>query len=294
LAAAHAAAFGRYGHTPVVVGIDIYNLEAEAYGATVAQPDGEAIPAITTHPCRRPGDVLDLAPPAPSDGRIGLVLRAARRLAEELVEADVRVPVSGPFSIAAGLLGFEALLTALATDPAAVRSALEHLADGQVSLCRRAAEAGVGVTLFESAATPPLVAPAQFRAVELPALRRLTAGATRVLGRPVPCILGGDTARLVNDLLALDTGYLICPHETDQAAFLAAVAVRPDLRVRINMDPGVIARGPDEALRREVDRVLALAGDRPNVCLGSGVLPYETPPEHVDSIRDYLKSLRRG
>ena len=30
---AHRAAFAMYSHTPVVVGIDIYNLEPEAYGA---------------------------------------------------------------------------------------------------------------------------------------------------------------------------------------------------------------------------------------------------------------------
>jgi len=33
LHAGHRAAWLEYGHTPVVVGIDIYNLEAEAYGA---------------------------------------------------------------------------------------------------------------------------------------------------------------------------------------------------------------------------------------------------------------------
>jgi len=38
LYAGHKAAFLKYHHTPVVVGIDIYNLEAEAYGAKVSVP----------------------------------------------------------------------------------------------------------------------------------------------------------------------------------------------------------------------------------------------------------------
>ena len=47
LFAAQAQAFRLYGHRPVVVGVDIYNLEAEAYGAMVAKPEGTGIPAVT-------------------------------------------------------------------------------------------------------------------------------------------------------------------------------------------------------------------------------------------------------
>ena len=35
---AQSEAFELYGHFPVVVGTDIYNIEAEAYGCTVAEP----------------------------------------------------------------------------------------------------------------------------------------------------------------------------------------------------------------------------------------------------------------
>ncbi len=47
LFAGHQAAYRKYHHTPVVVGVDIYNLEAEAYGAEVRVPGGNGIPAIT-------------------------------------------------------------------------------------------------------------------------------------------------------------------------------------------------------------------------------------------------------
>ena len=50
LAAGHIEAFRLYSHRPVVVGIDIYNLEAEAYGAIVRQASGNGIPAVTPFP----------------------------------------------------------------------------------------------------------------------------------------------------------------------------------------------------------------------------------------------------
>ena len=43
---AHRGAYLEYHHQPIAVGIDIYNLEAEAYGAKVEQMDGDAIPAV--------------------------------------------------------------------------------------------------------------------------------------------------------------------------------------------------------------------------------------------------------
>jgi len=286
---AHSAAYRRYGHSPVIVGIDIYNPEAEAYGAIVAEPAGNAVPAIAEHPCKDLAAILAMPPLDPSrDGRLPMVLDAAMELAADLPDADVRVPVSGPFSLAAGLMGIEPLLMECIAAPAAVRMALEHLAAGQVAFCRAAAAAGVGVALFESAATPPLLSPSQFRQIELPALEQLSAAGSQVLGRRAPCILGGNAEPVLDALLETDPPYVICPSETDQAAFMARIAARPEVMVRVNMNPAIVAAGSPADIRHEVNRVVALALGRTRVCLGSGVLPYETPPENVDLIREYL------
>jgi DNA-binding LacI/PurR family transcriptional regulator len=46
----HKAAFERYHHTPVVVGIDIYNLEAEAFGSVIAEPEGVKVFGVDDSP----------------------------------------------------------------------------------------------------------------------------------------------------------------------------------------------------------------------------------------------------
>ncbi len=48
--------------------------------------------------------------------------------------------------------------------------------------------------------------------------------------------------------------------------------------------------GNIQAVRAEVDRVLALAENREKVCLGTGCLPYETDPEIVIKTREYILS----
>ena len=45
LVEAHAAAYAVYRHTPVVAGIDVYNVEAEAYGAVVGASRGNEVPS---------------------------------------------------------------------------------------------------------------------------------------------------------------------------------------------------------------------------------------------------------
>ena len=288
---AHREAFLMYRHSPVLVGIDIYNLEAEAYGALVEEPTGCGVPAVTKHPCSTIDELADLPPFDPAAaGRIPMVAGVGVDLAESLPGTDVRIPVSGPFSIASSLMGFENLLCEATLRPDRTRSALIRLAEAQVAFCEYIHRRRLGVSLFESAAAPPLLSPELFRTVELPALKVLVERVSSSLGRSIPCILGGDTTPVLDCILQTGARYVICPSETDQKAFMEKMRARPDVAVRINMRPDIIAGGTWDEIRREAERALELARDRENVCLGTGALPYETPPENVVRLMEYVKS----
>lgn len=288
---AHAAAFEIYGHRPVVAGIDVYNLEAEGYGAVVAQPEGAGIPSFKEHLCHETTEVLDLPDLDPAvSGRIPMVIAAAAELRQRLPEALVMVPVSGPFSLAANLCGLENLLCDALTEPDTVREALDKLTQGQIRFCRAVADAGLGITLFESAATPPLVPPPMFRELVLPALQSLFQAARTHSGDAPSCIIGGNTAPILEPMLETGTRYVICPGETDQAAFMEGMKAHPEIMVRINMSPAVFCTGDETRARVEADRVMALAAGRDKVCIGSGVLPYEACTELVLKVKEYINS----
>jgi len=291
LAQGNIEAFRLYKHRPVVVGIDIYNLEAEAYGAPVDRPSGNGIPAISRHSYSTLEELLELKPLNPKkDGRIPMVIQAAKRVAGQCPDADVRIPLGGPFSIAANLMGFEALLCQVMARPNMVTETLLHLVTGQVRFAREVVDNELDIAFFESAATPPLLSPAQFRDVELPALKEIMEKTGAVVGHPVPCIIGGNTAPILEAMLETGTGYVCCPAETDQRVFMEKIRAHPDVMVRINMDPRPMTAGNIQAVRDEVDRVLALAENRKKVCLGTGCLPYETDPEIVIKTREYILS----
>jgi len=291
LAKGHIEAYRLYRHCPVVVGIDIYNLEAEAYGAVVTRPFGNGIPAICSHPYATAASLMDLEPfDASSAGRIPMVIEAAQRVVAACPDADVRIPLSGPFSLAANLLGFENILCEIQTAPELVTQALLSLVPGQVAFCQEIARRGLGIAFFESAAAPPLLAPAHFRDIELPALKAIMEKTSLVVKHPVPCIMGGDTLPILDSILATGTGCVCCPAETDQQGFMEKMKFHPQVFVRINMDPGPITANDFEAIRKEADRVLALANGRIGVCIGTGCLPFEADPQMVLKTREYIQS----
>ncbi len=289
---AHRGAYLEYRHQPIAVGIDIYNLEAEAYGARVESVQGDAIPAIHQPLLTSLENGLALKPFNPErDGRIAMVLATGRRLKQEFPEADVRIPVAGPFSVAFNLRGINALCEDVADRPEATANFLLHLAENQGVLCRAVAAAGLDIAFFESAAAPPMLSPSQFHELELPALRRILKLAAASVGHAVPCIMGGNTYPILDDLLATGTSYLVSNVETNQAAFVESVArTHAHVKVRVNMNPGIVASPDPERIYREIDRVLSFAGNRPNCLLGTGALPLETPPENIRLIKTYLAS----
>jgi uroporphyrinogen decarboxylase len=212
-----------------------------------------------------------------------------RRLKSELPGTDVRIPVAGPFSVAFNLRGITGLCEDAALRPEQTAALLLRLAENQAVFCQAVARAGLDVAFFESAAAPPLLSPRQFHELELPALRRVMEIAGNCVGHAVPCIMGGNTFPILEDILATGTSYVVTNVETDQAAFVRRVAqTHSHVKVRINMDAGIVACAEPARIYREVDRILEIAAGHANCLLGTGCLPLETPPENVRLIREYV------
>lgn len=286
----HKEAWLAYRHTPIVVGIDIYNLEAEAYGAKVAVPGGDGIPAVHEPLFTSLEEGFELAPfDVARDGRLAMAIEVGRRLKAELPGADVRIPVAGPFSIAFNLRGINQLCEDVALRGEDVSRVLMRLAENQAVFSRAIIEAGLDVAFFESAAAPPLLSPRQFHNVEMPALKRILTTTAEIAGHAVPCIMGGNTVRILDDMLATGTSYVVCNVETNQQAFVDRLCeTHPHVNVRINMDPGIVACSDEARIRGEVERILAIAAGRPNCLMGTGCLPLETPPSNIDLIRSMI------
>lgn len=287
---AHRQTFLLYHHAVVAVGIDIYNIETEAYGAKVINPGEQGTPAIHEPLFQSLEEALQIKPYNPvTDGRIPMIIETGQRLKMALPDADVRIPVAGPFSIAFNLRGINEICMDLAFQPENVAKFLMILAENQAVFCQAIVNAGLDIAFFESAASPPMLSPRLFREIELPALKRIINIAEETVGHPVPCIMGGDTYLIMDDMLSTGTGFVVCNKETNQAAFIQrALLTHPEVKIRVNMESGIVACSDKERIYREIDRILEITKDHPNCLLGTGALPYETPPENVFLIREYV------
>jgi hypothetical protein len=293
LAAAHAVAYARYHHSPVVVGIDVYNVEVEAYGATLRDAGGSSIPSIEAPFCHCVNDIFALKGLDPlNDGRFPLVLAAASTLRATCPGAAIAIPVSGPFSIVQGLMGMEELLYATMADPDNAREALLVVARHLLHVIEVIASRGFDVILFESSASPPLLSPVLFRRVEAPALALIGQEFRRKKKKGLPMILGGNTLPVLEDILRAGAGGVICPAEVDGTSFMNVMERYPEVEVRVNMRPGVFAASFDEA-EREAAKAMDVARGRPNACIGSGVLPYDAKPEIVLHIHTFIEECLR-
>lgn len=289
---AHLKAADTYRHNPVVVGIDIYNLEVEAYGATIEETEDNTVPSPAAHVCSSVKEILQFPPLDPlKDGRIPLLIDIGKRLASEMPDRTVSIPVSGPFSIAANLVGLDGLLCEVIQSPDSARDALLHIVEGQVAFCDAVRSAGLDISLFESAASPPILSPALFEQCVYPALSDLISRGSSAAGQPLGCVIGGNTEPIIDMIVEAGANYVICPRGTNQQGFMNRMQYHPGVKVRVNMNPGVFNAGPRETVEQEAKRAFDIARQRSNTSVGTGVLAFEADPKLVLEAKSYLASM---
>jgi hypothetical protein len=107
--------------------------------------------------------------------------------------------------------------------------------------------------------------------------------------------MGGDTALVLGYLVELDPGFLICPAETDQRAFMEALRGRPGIGVRLNMNVSALMDPDERVAECEAVRVATLALEtsvpgRP-VLIGTGVLPVDADPARIRRLGELVSRL---
>ena len=295
LAAAALEAYRLYAHDIVTVGIDIYNVEAEAFGCELSGGEGSSIPGVTTHPLagEAMGDPDRLGIPQPSGAnRLALIAEAARRVTDEIGrEVWVYGCMGGPFSQAVELRGFEELITDIYTSPERVHKLLGRTTELSLQQAERLSRQGCGVYLFESWATLPLIDPGIFGDFVVPYNRKVISAVGRFRTPPAALIMGGDTSVLIDFFLEAGTSLVVADFNTD-FDFVKAKTRGRNVLVRGCVDPKAIERGEWRQVGRSVEALACKAAGMKSFVWGCGCVSYNTPKEHVLRFKDMC--LRAG
>ena len=283
------AAYERYRHPLVSVGLDIYNVEAEALGGVVDYPDDASLPALRSPLIQSPADFKVLRVPDPqSDGRMPLLLGACRRLKAAL-PAAVSGTVTGPFTLAAILRGFEDFTMDMIDDPDFAREQIRFAAEVGFRFAAAYHELGLSIAINESWIAPPLCAPDLYREfarlVETDLITRLIA-----LGIPrVSLVCGGNTTAIAADMLTTGTSYIMADWGCDRR-LIRSLCEPKGVMLRASIAPGMVERGNEAELSDAVRQVMTDCCGYPNLVFGCGIVSYSTPPENVLLLKRLIES----
>lgn len=274
------AAYELYRHPLVSVGLDVYNVEAEALGGIVDYPNDVSLPALRSPLIQTPADFNALRVPNPRiDGRMPLLLNACRRLKAAL-PAVISGTVTGPFTLAAILRGFEAFTMDMFDTPDFARQQLRFAAEIAFAFAAAYNELGVSIAINESWIAPPLCTPDLYRAFAQPVEKDLIARLTSIGVPRVSLVCGGNTTAIAADMLATGTSYIMADWGCDRRAIRALCESR-GVMLRASIAPGMLERGSEAELADAVRQVMADCGSYSNLVFGCGIVSFSTPREHV-------------
>jgi len=285
MAEAALASYELYRHDLVTVGIDIYNIEAEAFGCKVSDGSGDSIPGILSHPlaAQLELDPSVLSVPQPSGAnRLGLIAEAAASVASRIgAEVWVYACMGGPFSQAVELRGFENLIGDMQDAPGRVQALLEKTTALSLEQARRLSETGCGVYIYESWATIPLIAPSMFGQYVVPYEKRIISMLRSSYRTPPPAvIMGGNTAQLMDHFIECGTSLVVADFNTD-FVFMRSKTAGRRMIVRGCADPKLIERADWPRIEAVVARLAAKASGMRNFVWGCGAVSYNTAPDDL-------------
>jgi uroporphyrinogen decarboxylase len=299
LARAIHAEFEQVKPDALTVGIDVYNIEAEAAGCTVVYyPEGDnSIPAVSPeeHPFREGDRVSALKMPDPArDGRMPLNIEVACRIAKELgTEVPVRGALIGPCSLAAALMGAEHFMLLTLTDPAAARELLGFCAEVVIRYGKTFVAAGCSVVMFDSQASPELLSPDTYRELVVAPTSHVISELRKGGAPHVPLIIGGNTTEILDAYLQTGANNILCDFRADPKRFLDECS-RQEKAYRRNIDSTGFLPAQLQDVADRAKREIAIAAGYPGFILGTAVVPYGTPLAVLETIREVVGEAKVG
>jgi uroporphyrinogen decarboxylase len=272
------------------VGVDVYNVEAEAAGCEVTfYANGSmGVPGIEAahHALHVDDDLTNRRIPNPrTDGRMPLHIEAARRVVRELGSNYwVRGAISGPFSLATSLVGTADLFPACLEEPDRVQAILHYAARIIKDYAQAYIDVGAGLVMFDSQASPDMISGRTYEEFVLPVMKDLIRHFAAQGIRNVPLIIGGNTTPIVDLLIQTGANNLLCDFTADWGTW-AATCRKAGRAVRRNLSPRLLETATPDEIYRAASKEVSQGRDLPGFIMGTAVLPYGTATQNILAIK---------
>lgn len=280
----------RYRFDLPLLTYDYYNIEAEALGQRLLFPNEGAPIADPDHPLLALEDLGGLEGPDPhDDGRMPLILEAFE-IYQELTGLPPTPYFCGPFSLAAGLLGFPRLVQDMYKRPASLHRLLRLLTQEVLAPWLRTIEKefprarrAIGVDAW---ASPPVGSLRVLKEFSLPYLLELRKSLHILV--VITNWYGEGSVKEPRELLELKLRASpggIMGQDPDVTAvgprLYKAFAMEKGIALTLSLGPGLLSAGPVGAIRERVRGYVEVGGPGGRFLFHLGNVGADAPPGHI-------------
>jgi len=283
MAEAQLEAYRLYQHDFLVVGMDIYDIEAEALGCSILYPDNRETPSVRSHILSdHPERLSTLTVPDPNTaGRMPLLLEAGSRVREQVgQEVDIGLAMVGPFTLATLLRGYENLMMDLIDEPDYAAELLSFTTAVELAFGQAAAAAGFQVSINESWIAQPLMSPVMYRETVFPLHRSLIEGIRASGAVNASIVSGGDTTQIAHDLYETGSSIIMADGGLDLNVYMTACRNHKSA-LRACVPSRLLEQSSDSDIESAARSILDRFPDRSRLILGCGIVSRDTLPDRV-------------
>jgi uroporphyrinogen decarboxylase len=273
-------------------GYDIYNIEAEALGATLIRNERTGMPDIkepflsTLDELSKLHGLINLA------GRMSVFVNAAKIAVDRWGSTiPVRGAISGPFSMASKLLAHDDLIMGCILNPDRIKELLSFCTQTAILYANAFIAAGADVIVFDSYVVPPMLSPELYEELVLPFHKELFGFLKQNGALWLPLIVGGDTRLIIPKLTESGANQLLIDYSVPLNEVADILDKFPDILFRYNLSPQLMQSPEVDNVINGVAEVAGYLKGKRNLILGTAVLPENTPLINITSARKELKRL---
>ncbi|PIH03538.1 uroporphyrinogen decarboxylase family protein [Clostridium combesii] len=285
------ALFKRLRHDGVSISTSLRGV-AEAMGSKVGYPE-YGISYLIEPAINSIDEIESLKVVDPlKDGNLPTLLEAIKLTRDALMdEVDVGAAMSGPFSVAASVVGTENLLKWMIKYPKKVHTLMDIVAESNNRYIEEVAKLGVSIGFADPVSSTSLISPKQFREFSLPALRKNINKIKEKTGGAPGIHICGKSKELWEDVV--NAG--ISNFSIDNAEDLEEAKNIMGDRVVItgNVPPvDIVYRGEKDAIFKSVKECIKKGHDsKKGYILSTGCqIPMHTPIENIEMFMEAGKT----
>ncbi|NEZ76604.1 methylcobamide--CoM methyltransferase [Clostridium botulinum] len=285
------ALFKRLRHDGVSISTSLRGV-AEAMGSKVGYPE-YGISYLIEPAINSIDEIESLKVVDPlKDGNLPTLLEAIKLTRDVLIdEVDVGAAMSGPFSVAASVVGTENLLKWMIKYPKKVHTLMDIVAESNNRYIEEVAKLGVSIGFADPVSSTSLISPKQFREFSLPALRKNINKIKEKTGGAPGIHICGKSKELWEDVVNAGISNFSIDNVEDLEEAKNIMGDR--VVITGNVPPvDVVYRGNKEAIFKSVKECIKKGHDsKKGYILSTGCqIPMHTPIENIEMFMEARKT----